>query len=220
MHRLPARRAKVDGTIVTVDLKLNCPEDLLQRQLLQDRDWSAWQACRPAIGFDLTGRTTCPPSAQNTTSLRLDLMPPQAEGRLCPLRDSLQELGDNPQCCPQHAPMASYCPAIFFMLPNEVVPDVPFAPHDDARAPMHAGSKPGRYMPSMGTNQCDFNEHVREQCERLGLKGLEFFHPVALQSTRGESSYLFRGDDLARLQQRLGYLIRTTTFPLARSCAR
>ena len=103
--------------------------------------------------------------------------------------------------------MASYCPAIFFLLPQEVLPDVPFASHDDARALMHAGSKLGRYMPSMGTNQCDFNEHVREQCERVGLKGLEFFYPGALQSARGESSYLFRGDDLARLQQRLTALM-------------
>jgi hypothetical protein len=101
------------------------------------------------------------------------------------------------------AAMASYYPAVVFLIPMDQVPAAPLAPHDDATAMMGGD----RFMVSSGSRHGAFNEYVRLQCERVGLRGLEFFHPRPWESPRGECAFLFHGEDLPVLQDRLTALM-------------
>jgi hypothetical protein len=103
--------------------------------------------------------------------------------------------------------MASYYPAVFFLLPPGSIPAAAISPHDDASDLLEAGSSLGRYMSTIGSRHGAFNEQVRLQCERAGLDGLEFFYPRPWESPRGECAFVFQGSALPRLQERLTALM-------------
>jgi hypothetical protein len=103
--------------------------------------------------------------------------------------------------------MVSVYPAAAFLLPPDSIPTAPLSPHGDATDLLDAASTLGRYMYTGGSRRGTFNEHVRLQCERAGLDGLEFFYPRPWESPRGECAFVFQGDALPRLHERLTALM-------------
>ena len=95
--------------------------------------------------------------------------------------------------------MVNHYPSCVFLVAPELVPATPLQAHDDVSEMMDSE----RHMDSGGSRHGEFNERVRLQCERVGLRGLEFLHLPAPGAPAGERAVLFQGDDLPTLQDGL-----------------
>jgi hypothetical protein len=100
--------------------------------------------------------------------------------------------------------MANHYPSCVFLVAPELIPAAPLRPHQDISEMMDSD----RHMYSGGSRHGEFNEHVRLQCERVGLRGLEFLHGPQPGAPTGERAVLFHGDDLPTLQEGLTALMR------------
>jgi len=97
--------------------------------------------------------------------------------------------------------MASTYPALAVLLPADQVPPA-LASIDQAYELLDVGSKSG---PGITTHSRhgEFGGFMRELCEGMGLRGLEFLYCKPWETPEGCCAFLFRGDDLPRLEEAL-----------------